>query len=51
MAEVTRESNRVASLLASTNRVEAPFVRVSIGNYSFGVFERKLPFALIFGDL
>ena len=41
MAEITRESNRVGSLLASTNRVEAPFVRVQIGNYSFGVFERK----------
>lgn len=41
MADITRESNRVGSLLASTNRVEAPFVRVKIGNYSFGVFERK----------
>lgn len=41
MAEITRESNRVGSLIASTNRVEAPFVRVQIGNYSFGVFERK----------
>lgn len=41
MASVTRESNRVGSLLASTNRVEAPFVRVSIGNFTFGVFERK----------
>ncbi len=41
MAEITRESNRIGSLLASTNRVEAPFVRVQIGNFSFGVFERK----------
>ena len=41
MASITRESNRVGSLLASTNRVEAPFVRVKIGNFSFGVFERN----------
>lgn len=41
MADITRESNRIGSLLASTNRVEAPFVRVKIGNFSFGVFERK----------
>ena len=41
MTEIIRESNRIGSLLASTNRVEAPFVRVQIGNYSFGVFERK----------
>lgn len=41
MAEVTRESNRVGSLLSSTNRVEAPFVRVKIGGIVFGVFERQ----------
>ena len=41
MAEITRESNRVGSLLSSTNRVEAPFVRVDIGGYVFGVWESK----------
>ena len=41
MAEITREKNRAGSLLASTNRVEAPFVRVKIGGIVFGVFERQ----------
>ena len=41
MAEITRIANRAGSLLASTNRVEAPFVRVSIGGYTFGVMEKK----------
>ena len=41
MADITRESSRVGSLLASTNRVEAPFVRVKIGDVVFGVFERQ----------
>lgn len=41
MADITRTSNRVGSLLSSTNRVEAPFVRVKIGGYSFGVKEGK----------
>ena len=41
MADITRESNRVGSLLASTNRVEAPFVRVEIGGYTFGVYEGR----------
>ena len=41
MAEITREQNRVGSLLANTNRVEAPFIRVKIGDIVFGVFERQ----------
>lgn len=41
MADITREQNRAGSLLASTNRVEAPFVRVKIGGVVFGVFERQ----------
>ena len=42
MAEIiTRETNRAGSLLASTNRVEAPFVKVEIGNYTMGVFQRR----------
>ncbi len=39
--EITRETNRVGSLLSSTSRVEAPFVRVVIGGYSFGVYEKN----------
>jgi hypothetical protein len=30
-----------ASLLSSESRVEAPFVRVNIGGYTFGVYEEK----------
>ena len=41
MAEITRYSARTGSLLSNTNRVEAPFVRVSIGGYVFGVYEGK----------
>ena len=42
MADViTRTTNRAGSLLASTNRVEAPFVKVDIGNYTMGVFQRR----------
>lgn len=39
MAEITRYTLRTGSLLSSPNRVEAPFVRVSIGGYTFGVYE------------
>jgi len=39
--DITREQNRAGSLLATTNRVEAPFVRVSMGGYTFGVYEGK----------
>ena len=39
--EITRESNRVGSLLSSNSRVEAPFVRVVINGYSFGVYEKN----------
>lgn len=41
MASITRETSRIGSLLASTNRVEAPFVRVELAGYSFGVYEGK----------
>ena len=41
MADISRLSIRQASLLASPNRVEAPFVRVKIGDYVFGVYESK----------
>ena len=41
MAEITRETSRASSLLSSSNRVEAPFVRVKIGDIVFGVFERQ----------
>ena len=41
MADITRYSARPGSLLANTNRVEAPFVRVKINNYVFGVYEGK----------
>jgi hypothetical protein len=32
---------RVSSLLASTSRVEAPFIRVRIGDFTFGVYEES----------
>lgn len=41
MAEITRESSRIGSLLASTSRVEAPFVCVTLGGYTFGVYQSK----------
>lgn len=41
MADITRYSSRPGSLLADTNRVSAPFVRVKINNYVFGVYEGK----------
>ena len=43
MAQISREEfNRHHNngLLASTNRVEAPFVRVEMGGYTFGVYEQ-----------
>lgn len=42
MAQISREEfirNHENGLLASTNRVEAPFVRVELGGYTFGVYE------------
>ena len=33
------ENLSTGSLLSTTSRVEAPFVRVTIGNYTFGVYE------------
>ena len=29
------------SLIASTNRIEAPFIRIEINGYTFGVYEEK----------
>ena len=40
-SSISRETLRTGSLLASPNRVEAPFVRVNIGGYTFGVYESK----------
>lgn len=39
--EITEYNNRIGSLLASTARVEAPFIRVKIGGFTFGVYEEK----------
>ena len=42
MAQISKEEfsrNHNNGLLASTNRVEAPFVRVELGGYTFGVYE------------
>lgn len=41
MADITRYTTRTGSLLSSPNRVEAPFVRVSINGFVFGVYEGK----------
>lgn len=41
MAEIARETSQIGSLLASTNRVEAPFVSVTFGGYTFGVYQSK----------
>ena len=38
MAVLTRERK---SLLSSQARIQAPWVKVTIGNYTFGVFDRK----------
>lgn len=34
-------NNRIGSLLSTTSRVEAPFIRVKLGDYTFGVYEEK----------
>lgn len=42
MAQISKEEfsrHHNNGLLASTNRVEAPFVRVEMGGYTFGVYE------------
>ena len=41
MADITRETSQIGSLLASTSRVEAPFVCVTFGGYTFGVYQSK----------
>lgn len=41
---VRNENNttrRIGSLLTSTSRVEAPFIKVKIGDYTFGVYEER----------
>ena len=34
-------TNRIGALLTDTTRVEAPFIRLNIGGYTFGVYEEK----------
>lgn len=41
MATITRESSQTGSLLSSNSRVEAPFVCVTLGGYTFGVYQNK----------
>ena len=44
MAQISKEEfikNHENALLSSTNRVEAPFVRVEMGGYTFGVYESE----------
>ena len=41
MSTITKHNLRTANLLMPDTRVEAPFVRVSIGGYTFGVYEEK----------
>ena len=41
MADITREKNRAGSLLSDTNRVEAPFIKVDIGGYTMGIWQRR----------
>ena len=42
MANVINEyNNRIGSILSSSVRVEAPFIRVKIGGFSFGVYEEQ----------
>jgi len=36
-----KADNRIGSLLSTTSRVEAPFIRVKIGGYTFGVYEER----------
>ena len=33
-------------LLSDTNRVEVPFIKVTIGNYSFGAYDEKISIQL-----
>ena len=39
--KITENNNRIGSLLSSSTRVEAPFIRVNIGGFSFGVYEEQ----------
>lgn len=39
MTAITQESSKAGSLLSSTSRVEAPFVCVTFGGYTFGVYQ------------
>lgn len=39
MRAVSSDNNRIGSLLSITSRVEAPFIRVKLGGYTFGVYE------------
>ena len=41
MSTVTKHNLHMANLLMPDTRVEAPFIRVSIGGYTFGVYEEK----------
>lgn len=41
MAEITRDSQLTGALLSSTSRLEAPFVCVTLGGYTFGVYQKK----------
>ena len=38
---ITSDNNRIGSLLSTTSRVEAPFIRVKLGGYTFGVYEER----------
>lgn len=38
---VTSDNNRIGSLLSVSARVEAPFIRVKLGGYTFGVYEAR----------
>lgn len=37
----SRSESRIGSLLSNTARVEAPFIRVRLGGYTFGVYEER----------
>ena len=39
MKIISSDNNRIGSLLSITSRVEAPFIRVKLGGYTFGVYE------------
>lgn len=38
---INHYNNRIGSILSSSVRVEAPFIRVKIGGFSFGVYEEQ----------